>query len=79
MRDAGDGDLCPLVPEHGRMFTVPSAVPKQYCPNVQHDGRGETPPSRNIWPYHGFEESVIAHKARFASAPLPDLSTLEVH
>lgn len=89
--EVGNGEPCPLFPEHGNMFVLPpqdGQPPKQYCPHVDHDGRGSRsqpdsiPRSRNMWPVHGFRESVEAYTARLdraiREAGLPDLSDLEV-
>ena len=85
-RSAGNGDVCPLFPEHGQMLVTSGNPPKQLCPHVAHDGapRGSdgAPRSRALWPYHGFEESVASYMARLdraiRQAKLPDLSDLEV-
>jgi len=85
-RSAGNGDVCPLFPEHGQMLVTSGNPPKQLCPHVEHDGgpRGSdgAPRSRALWPYHGFEESVASYMARLdraiRQAKLPDLSDLEV-
>lgn len=34
-REAGNGDYCPVWPEHGRMFMLPSG--RQYCSHQRHD------------------------------------------
>lgn len=93
--DLGDGDTCPLFPEHGNMYVLRTEgkAPLQWCSNVVHDGTGpkdaqglRPPPSRAFWPLHGFEETVAAHMARLnraireaGASDLPDLSTLEVN
>ncbi len=82
--DIGDGDTCPLFPEHGNMLVIQGTDPPlQYCPHVIHDGsRGEAgvPASRSRWPLHGFEDSVRTYTARLdqaiRKAKLPDLSDL---
>lgn len=84
--DTGDGDKCPLFPEHGNMHVIPSAgPPMQRCIHVAHDGRPEgkgAPPSRASWPLHGFEDSVKTYMARLdraiRQAELPDLSDLSL-
>lgn len=84
--DIGDGDTCPLFPEHGNMQTVRgSTPPKQYCPHVIHDGkagRDGVPASRAFWPLYGFDDTVASYLARLdkaiREAGLPDLSNLEV-
>jgi hypothetical protein len=55
--DLGDGDRCPLNPDHGRMYTLKGTTPpKQWCASSAHDGRpkshpdGEAPPTRAYWP-----------------------------
>jgi hypothetical protein len=82
----GNGDLCPLWPEHGNMLVIPNSdPPKQFCPHVQHDGpvgsHGAIAPSRSVWPLYGFADSVTTYLARLdravrqASADaLPDVS-----
>ena len=86
----GNGDWCPLfAEEHGRMWTLPhkpGEPPKQFCPHVDHDGRGmgdrRIPQSRAIWPVHGFKDTVDTYLARLdraiRDAGAPDLSDLEV-
>lgn len=87
--EVGNGETCPLFPEHGNMFVLPQedGPPMQYCPHVEHDGRwastsqpGSTPPSRNVWPVYGFAESVQSYIARLdraiREAGLPDLSDI---
>lgn len=84
--DAGNGDICPLFPEHGRMTVLDTkGAPKQWCPHQTHDGgvgKQPAPKSRNLWPLYGFEDTVNTYLARLdhaiARAELPDLSTLEV-
>ena len=52
----GDGDPCPLVPEHGRMILV-HGNERQWCPNQDHDGKwpvGEgmrTDPTQAFYPF----------------------------
>lgn len=82
----GDGDICPLFPEHGPMFTLKgSSPPAQWCPDSTHAGRpgkAGPPTSRSQWPLYGFEDSVQTYLARLdraiRQAELPDLSDLEV-
>lgn len=84
--DIGNGDCCPIYPEHGPMFALPvrpGHPQQQYCPHVDHDGRSKSqhtpealPRSRAIWPMHGFGDTVRAHFARYGG--LPDLSAMEV-
>lgn len=78
--DRGDGDTCPLFPAHGNMFTLPSDPPKQYCPHVMHDGLGDVPRTRAIWPLYGLDDTVQTYLMRLTrrveQADLPDLSTL---
>lgn len=82
--EIGNGEECPLFPEHGVMFVLNDAgkPPVNYCPHVAHDGRRDLPRSRNTWPVHGFRESVAAYTARLDRAiredGLPDLTDLEV-
>jgi hypothetical protein len=88
-RGTGNGDVCPLFPDHGQMLVLaakPGAAPRQYCPHHAHDGEGHgedaIPRSRSMWPLHGFEESVATYMAlldrAIRQAELPDLSDLEV-
>jgi hypothetical protein len=72
--DIGDGDPCPT---HGRKMTVLKGR-RQYCSDQSHDGvwtpEGKSPPTRALWPYHGFEAAVVAHNAAQSTpAELPDL------
>lgn len=82
--DIGNGDQCPLFPEHGRMHVLQSASrpPTNYCSHVIHDGWHKVPSSRALWPVHGFEDAVSAYNARLdraiREAGLPDLSDIEV-
>lgn len=70
--DIGNGDTCPLFPQHGNMLVLPeSTPPRQYCPDQIHDGKPGTdgvPASRAFWPVYGFEESVLAYTARLDRA-----------
>lgn len=82
----GDGDACPLFPEHGQMVCLlQEDPPMQFCPAQIHDGkpgRNGVAPSRNIWPYHGFEDTVKSYFARLdkaiREATIEDLEALEV-
>lgn len=63
--DFGDGDRCPLVPEHGRMFVITSEGRRtQRCNHQSHDGRpkmhpeGASDPTRSLWPYDGLDAAV---------------------
>lgn len=53
--DTGDGDRCPLVPEHGKMY-VSKDHQTQRCVHQSHDGDpktavgGERPATRASWP-----------------------------
>jgi hypothetical protein len=71
-RDTGNGDECPLFPEHGFMLVIPgSDPPMQYCPHHGHDGGigpDAAPPSRNRWPLYGIESSVQTYLARLDRA-----------
>jgi hypothetical protein len=86
IHDTGDGDRCPLFPQHGHMIVVKGSSPAvQWCPHVQHDGgpgKNGEPRSRNRWPLYGFEDTVQTYMARLdraiRQAGLPDLSDLEV-
>ena len=60
----GDGDPCPLVPEHGRMESLKGSSPaKQWCPNQEHDGHGKVPGSRSIWPLYNLPQAVAEYRA----------------
>lgn len=62
----GDGDVCPLNPEHGRMLTI-QASDLQHCPNQAHDGQGDRRPStRAVWPQKFLSEAVAAWKETHA-------------
>ena len=84
--DFGNGDVCPLFPDHGRMYVIKDSDPKkQYCPHQVHDGGVRTsgiPASRAMWPLYGFEDTVKTYMARLDKAiresALPDLSDVEV-
>jgi hypothetical protein len=90
--DIGDGDRCPLFPNHGNMLVLNTkGPPKQYCSHVIHDGGGvpddgghRPPRTRAVWPLYGLEETVQTYLMRLdhaiAKAELPDLGdlTLEV-
>jgi hypothetical protein len=51
----GDGDYCPLNPDHGQMYFL-SGSDRQWCPDVEHAGRlashpqGPAPATRSYWP-----------------------------
>ena len=83
----GNGDTCPLYPEHGTMSVLKTShdAPRQWCAHQSHDGasgKNGWPRSRAIWPLYGFEESVAAYLARLhkavREADLPDLGDVEV-
>ena len=80
----GDGDTCPLYPEHGAMVVLSGLDPaQQFCPHVMHDGLGkDLPASRSRWPLYGFEDTVKSYIARLDRAikasNLPDLKDLEI-
>jgi len=67
--DLGDGDLCPLVPSHGKMSAL-MGTSKQYCRHQSHDGRpkshplGPTDPTRSFWPLadNAFAKAVAEYK-----------------
>lgn len=54
-RDIGDGDRCPVNPDHGNMYVIQNAQ-RQWCVHNDHDGRpksapgGPQKPTPNIWP-----------------------------
>ena len=56
--DFGDGDRCPLDPEHGRMYVLTTGGKRtQWCASQTHDGAPKTAPggglapARSFWPY----------------------------
>lgn len=66
--DLGDGDRCPLVPDHGRMYAYKDAG-RQWCPHSDHagtPGKGENarPATRSWWPLAdgAFETAVKEHQ-----------------
>lgn len=64
--DTGDGDPCPLRPEHGNMFVLVGTggnPPMQYCSHVWHDGHGGVPRTRAVWPLYGLEDTVATYVA----------------
>lgn len=83
--DIADGDLCPLIPQHGKMFIV--GPDDQFCAHISHS---TNPPSRALWPLAGLVEAVAEHGRRLDTAGynagcnpgatnrLPDLSTLSI-
>lgn len=82
----GNGDTCPLFPQHGVMLVLGGSTPvQQVCPHQEHDGgpgKGSAPQSRSVWPLHGFEDTVATYMARLdraiREAGLPDLSDLSL-
>ena len=54
----GDGEPCPLVPDHGRMIITHGAE-RQWCPNQEHDGK---------WPAEGIRTEATQS---FYPFPLP--------
>lgn len=57
--DIGDGDRCPLVPEHGKMFRIRATpVTSQRCPHQSHDGK-----SRASWPVQFLDKEVAVYTA----------------
>jgi hypothetical protein len=77
--DIGDGDPCPLIPQHGNMFVLDTKPPKQYCAHVQHDGHKEVPRTRAIWPLYGLEDTVSTYIALADRAAKSILPVLEVN
>lgn len=65
--DIGDGDRCPVEPEHGKMLTI-RGTDRQYCPHQTHDGiwdkEGHRDPTRSGWPIQhiSFAAAVTAWK-----------------
>jgi hypothetical protein len=45
-RGAGNGDPCPLNPDHGLMFVLPSGT--EYCSHTDHDEHGERPATPSL-------------------------------
>jgi len=45
--DRGNGDRCPLDPEHGNMYVLTSG--NMYCAHVAHIGHGDVIRTRSIW------------------------------
>lgn len=65
----GNGDPCPLVPEHGMMFALKASAgreQRQWCAHVSHDVEG----TRSLWPLYDFEAAVAAYVPPVA---LPEL------
>lgn len=63
----GDGDPCPLVPEHGKMESINgSTPPKQWCPHQSHDGKGKEPGTRAMWPQQGLAAAVAEYRGGHA-------------
>lgn len=68
-RGTGNGDVCPIDPEHGHMVVLPGQEERQFCPHQSHDGRpkthpeGEAPPTRAFWPtgIDSFRRASIQH------------------
>ena len=69
VHSAGNGDRCPVVPQHGAMFVL-SDADRQYCSHHAHDGHGSVGPTPSLWPtghlsfaaavalYHGIRPSL---------------------
>jgi hypothetical protein len=45
-RGVGNGDICPVNPEHGRMYVLPSGT--EYCSHNDHDAHGERPATPSL-------------------------------
>lgn len=76
----GDGDPCPIDPEHGAMFFL-RGTRVQYCSHQTHDGtpgRNGRPSTRSLWPqgHRSFAEAVSQRTV--APSPLPDLDIGEL-
>jgi len=54
----GDGDVCPINPDHGQMFFLTT---RQWCPDHSHEAVGERPGTRAFWPqgHDSFRKAVI--------------------
>lgn len=68
--EVGDGDPCPLVPEHGKMLLIRNR-PTQYCPHQSHDTK-----TRATWPRQFLAAAVATYtgsSAGPAATTLPDL------
>lgn len=63
--EVGDGDPCPLFPEHGKMVTIPGTK-KQYCPHVEHVQHKDRPATRAIWPLEDGALAAAIAEARAA-------------
>lgn len=79
--DIGDGDPCPVVPAHGRMFYIQGSQ-VQVCTHQTHDGvwsrEGKEPPTRSLWP-QGHQSFATAVTEYHSQVGLPTLDiTLEV-
>ncbi len=78
-RGSGNGDVCPLNPEHGYMLVNPQDPSRQWCSAQEHDGRparhpqGESSASRSFWPTgpDSFRRAVIT-----STLPEVDISLL---
>lgn len=62
--DYGDGDRCPLAPEHGKMYVLTT---RQYCSHAAHEGRpgrDGSPRTRAFWPKgdNALAAAVAAHQ-----------------
>jgi len=72
----GDGDRCPLDPEHGKMFVI-RGTDRQHCPDQAHDGtpgKDGAPQTRAFWPLHGFNAAVAEYTANRTPVELPDIN-----
>ena len=59
----GDGDRCPLFPEHGRMIVLTSS---QWCPSHEHEPVGGRQMTRAFWPIVGLEAEAKRWRTRDA-------------
>lgn len=68
--DLGDGDRCPLDPEHGKMYVV--ARNRQWCPHSDHARKKLT---RCYWPLYDLKEAVAAYTV---NKPAPVLDDIDI-
>lgn len=69
--EIGDGDVCPLNPEHGQMMFL-SCSPSQWCPDASHEGvwtfDGKERATRSIWP-----KGIDSFRRAVIQATLPEI------
>lgn len=52
----GNGDICPINPEHGKMF-VNSTTGRQFCPHSDHSSA--KPPERALFEHDGITPTKV--------------------